>query len=161
MEERRAARKAQKKYGVKHLTAPKERLRKQRKPIRWKWRTVAKREIRREVRNSSKKPAIPRAAIDRVIRNCAPGYQFEKRAMAQLRAAAEAHVVAALEAARLVADAEKVPTVDVRHMQVVAAVSNKITTPTPMPWAIEEAMQRPDPVKPPPTHVEPTVEVAV
>ena len=83
--------------------------------------------------NSAKKPAIPRAAIERVIRECAPGYQFEYAAMASLRTAAEAHVVAALEAARFVADAEQVPTLDARHMHVVAAITNKMTTPTPMP----------------------------
>lgn len=143
MEERRAARAAEKKYG--EASRQKQR-RKQlkpkkivdRKPPRWKWRTVAKREIRREIRNSSKKPAIPRAAIERVIRDCAPGYQFEQAAMAQLRTAAEAHVVAALEAARFVADAENVPTLDARHMHVVAAISNKMTTPTPLPEEYSE-----------------------
>lgn len=83
---------------------------------------------------------MPRAAIERVIRELAPGYQFEQEAMAQLRAAAEAHVVAALEAARFVADAESVPTLDRRHMQVVAAITNKMTTPTPLPNAIEMAI---------------------
>jgi histone H3/H4 len=151
--ERMAARAAQKKYGDKiqkrlklKLNAAKGASRrkqenpKQRKPIRWKWRTVARREIRREIKNSSKKPAMPRAAIERVIRELAPGYQFEQEAMAQLRAAAEAHVVAALEAARFVADAESVPTLDRRHMQVVAAITNKMTTPTPLPNAIEMAI---------------------
>ena len=83
---------------------------------------------------------MPRAAIERVIRDLAPGYQFEQEAMAQLRAAAEAHIVSALEAARFVADAERVPTLDVRHMHVVAAVTNKMTTPTPLPWDVENAL---------------------
>ena len=146
IQERKAARAAEKKYGDKvrrrrerkqakptKLNADGSPAAKVRKPIRWKWKTVAKREIRREIRNSAKKPAIPRAAIERVIRECAPGYQFEQRAMAQLRSAAEAHIVAALEAARFVADAEQVPTLDARHMHVVAAITNKMTTPTPMP----------------------------
>lgn len=159
VEERKAARAAQKKYGEKVQKAGKARRKqetpKQRKPIRWKWRTVAQREIKREIKNSSKKPAMPRAAIERVIRELAPGYQFEQEAMAQLRAAAEAHIVSALEAARFVADAEQVPTLDVRHMHVVAAVTNKMTTPTPLPWDIDAAMQ-----KPIPSAAEPTVEVA-
>ncbi len=138
VEERRAARAAEKKYGGKirkrKQATPKQiKVKLPRKPVRWKWRTVAKREIRREIRNSCKKPAIPRAAIERLIRECAPGYQFERAAMAQLRTAAEAHVVAALEAARFVADAEQVPTLDARHMHVVAAITNKMTTPTPLP----------------------------
>jgi Core histone H2A/H2B/H3/H4. len=156
VEERRAARAAEKKYGNKirkqhrrKQAKPKRRnpdgsesdAAKPRKPIRWKWKTVAKREIRREIRNSSKKPAIPRAAIERVIRECAPGYQFEQQAMAQLRSAAEAHIVAALEAARFVADAEQVPTLDVRHMHVVAAITNKMTTATPMPEEYRTSMK--------------------
>ena len=153
-EERQAARAAQKKYGAELQNKLKLKLKskarrkqehpKQRKPIRWKWRTVARREIRREIRNSSKKPAMPRAAIERVIRELAPGYQFEQAAMAQLRSAAEAHVVSALEAARFVADAEQVPTLDVRHMQVVAAITNKMTTPTPLPDDITSAMRVPE-----------------
>ena len=154
VEERRAARSAEQKYGnkvrrkIKRKQAkPKRRnpdgteAPKTRKPIRWKWKTIAKREIRREIRNSAKKPAIPRAAIERVIRECAPGFQFEQQAMAQLRSAAEAHIVAALEAARFVADAEQVPTLDVRHMHVVAAITNKMTTATPMPEEYRERMR--------------------
>lgn len=135
VEERRAARAAEKKYGdkVRRRKQANPKKLKPRKPIRWKWRTVAKREIRREIKNSSKKPAIPRAAIERLIREYAPGFQFEQDAMAQLRAAAEAHVVNALEAARFVADGEGVPTLDARHMHVVAAITNKMTTPTPLP----------------------------
>lgn len=153
IEERRAARAAEKKYGSKLRRKHKRKQakptkvtageKKPRKPTRWKWRTVAKREIRREIRNSSKKPAIPRAAIERLIREFAPGFQFEQAAMAQLRSAAEAHVVSALEAARFVADAENVPTLDARHMHVVAAVTNKMTTATPMPDEYREGLARP------------------
>lgn len=146
VEERRAAVAAEKRHGDKVRRKNKRKQEnpqrhsdeslnagKTRKPTRWKWRTIAKREIKREIRNSSKKPAIPKAAIERVIRSLAPGLQFEQDAMNQLRCAAEAHLVSALEAARFVADAENVPTLDARHMHVVAAITNKITTPTPLP----------------------------
>ena len=162
VEERRAARAAEKKYGEKirrRKQSKPERVKemKPRKPVRWKWRTVAKREIRREIKNSSKKPAIPRAAIERLIRQCAPGFQFEQGAMAQLRAAAEAHVVNALEAARFVADGEGVPTLDARHMHVVAAITNKMTTPTPLPqdYTIERRVRAVEA----PSAAEPTVVV--
>ena len=142
-EERKAARRAEKKHGDKARKKSRKQDNPQkltRKPPRWKWSTVARREIRRQVKVSAKKPAMPRAAIDRVIRQCAPGYQFEREAMASLRAAAEEHVVAALEAARLVADAEGVPTLDQRHMHVVAAITNTMTTPTPWPGNAEAAI---------------------
>ena len=124
-----------------------------RKKPRWKWRTVANRQIREQVRRSGKgKAAIPRAAMERLVRQFAPGYQFEKDAIKALIEVAEAHAVDALEAANIIAIAEKVPTVQRRHMQTVALVTNKLPTPTPLPDVIDDAMMRGPPTRqaPPP-----------
>jgi len=113
-----------------------------RKP-RWKWRTVANRQIREQVRRSGKgKLAIPKAAMVRLVRQLAPGYQFEKEAISALCEVAEAHAVDALEAANILAVAEKVPTLQRRHMQTVALITNKLPTATPLPDAIDNAMMR-------------------
>lgn len=114
-----------------------------RKPPKWKWSTTAKREIKKEMRSSINKRAIPRARFRKMVRQMVPGYRVSKNALSALMEACEAHVVEALESARYIADGEQVPTVKRRHLQLVAMVRGKMTTPTPLPREIEEAMSRP------------------
>ena len=113
----------------------------QRKKPRFTWRTIANRECKRELRKSSKgKLAIPRAAMQRLVRQFAPGYQFEREAIKALCEVAENYAVDALEAANILAMSENVPTVQRRHMQTVAIITNKLPSPTPLPEAIEKAL---------------------
>lgn len=114
-----------------------------RKPPKWKWSTTAKREIKKEMRSSINKRAIPRARFRKMVRQMVPGYRVSKNALSALMEACEAHVVEALESARYIADGEQVPTVKRRHLQLVAMVRGKMTTPTPLPRDIEDALSRP------------------
>jgi len=66
---------------------------KPKKKRRYRSKMAWVRKVRKEQGVKSCKPAIPRAAIDRLVREIAPGFNFGKESVSALRVASNQHLV--------------------------------------------------------------------
>ena len=110
----------------------------------WSATTRQKRAINREIKTSYKKSAMPYRTFKRMVKGMLPGgYLLSDNAVMALLEVAEAHASEALECARYVAETMGQKTVRRPHLQAVAAITNKMQTPTPLPHVIEETLATP------------------
>lgn len=110
----------------------------------WSAPTRQKRAINREIKNSMKKPVFPYVTFKRMVKRMLPGgYLLSDNAVRALREVSEAHCIEALECARYVAETMGQKTVRRPHLQAVAAITNKMQTPTPLPHVIEDSLATP------------------